>query len=325
MCVLALCTGALGAQEYRFPIDSNIDVMVWEEAHWDGRLAVDIGVHPGFAPGTPEREGFYAAPVVAVTSGTARRLDNPRGGTAVLLHGDDGRTYYYAHLSQAALEEPAVVAAGETLGWIGNTGTWSQFLEPHLHFSMANGHQNGFDWVADIDPVLWLEQQFGRKPLPLPANSLAGVTGVAYPLDEPDGAPLFPGFTVTADYDAVVRENPLLAGVRIAPRGFAPSPASEAPPLRAGAATARQAPVRATLAGAVRVHRDTTLGLRLQITNARARYSVLISGPIEPIVTTGDIVFADQIIGFTAGEVHYTVFYRGRLAGRSSFEETQAR
>ena len=344
ICVL-ICTAVAAsawAQEYTFPVAANIDVMVWEAAHWDGQLAVDIGVHPGFPPTAPEREAFYSAQVVALTGGTAMRLDNPRGGTAVLLHGDDGRTYYYAHLSQAAIEEPTRVAAGEPLGQIGNTGTWSQFLEPHLHLSIANGHQNGFDWIADVDPVLWLEQEFARGPIPVPANTLAGAAGVTYPVDAPEGLPLFPGYTITADYDAVAGENPLLAGVRLAPRGFEPDAVGRAGDTAAGGASAthaphdeqasrarpaagRQAPVRATVAGAVRVHRDTSLGLRLQITNARARYSVLISGPIEPVVTTGDVVFADQIIGFASGELHYTIFKNGRLGGRELFPPAQAR
>ena len=137
-------------------------------------------------------------------------------------------------------------------------------------------------------------------------------------------------------------ENPLLAGVRLAPRGFEPDAVGRAGDTAAGGASAidaphdeqasrarptagRQAPVRATVAGAVRVHRDTSLGLRLQITNARARYSVLISGPIEPVVTTGDVVFADQIIGFASGELHYTIFKDGRLGGRELFRPAQAR
>jgi murein DD-endopeptidase MepM/ murein hydrolase activator NlpD len=302
-----------GVQGYAFPITGNIDAMVWEAEHWDGRLAVDIGVHPGFPAGSPERGAFYQAEAVAVVDGTAQRLDNPRGGTAVLLHGVDGRTYYYAHLASSPITEPTLVLAGERLGRIGNTGTWSQFLEPHLHLSMAEGHQEGFFWTADIDPVRWIEQHFGRGPAAVPVTTLAGARGASYPIDEPEGYPLFSGFTTTADYDAVIAENPLLAGVRIAPRG-------------AGSGrSVTQAPVRATMTGVVRIHRDTPLGLRMQITNARAGFSILISGPIEPVVTTGSVVFSDQIIGMTRGEIHYTIFQNGRLAGREWFSDVYLR
>ncbi len=307
--LLVLMPIAGAADDYRFPISGNTDVMVWEAEHWDGRLAVDIGVHPGLAAGRPERTAFYNAAVVAVTAGVVSRLDNPRGGTAVVLHADDGRTYYYAHLREAALNEPTRVAPGTVLGTIGNSGTWSQFLEPHLHFSIANGHQHGLDWTADVDPVRWLEQTFGRSPLPVPQTSLAGATGILYPRDEPEGLPLFSGYQVTSTYAEVAEQTPLLSGVRIAPRGYNPDRRE----------SARQLAVRATMTGVVRVHRDTPLGLRIQITNGRARFSVLISGVIEPIVTTGELVFADQVIGFAASEIHYTVFQNGRLAGPEWF------
>jgi hypothetical protein len=261
-------------------------ILVWEEPHWDGSLAVDMGIHPGFALDAPERAAFYSAPVRAVVAGRAMRLDNPRGGIAVLLHGTDGRTYYFAHLRESEIDSPRDVAAGETLGRIGNTGTWTQYLEPHLHFSIAEGHVTGLSWQADVSAAAWLRRAF----------SLAATPVVQAPLvaDHPQGLPLFGAATAVTGYEEASRDNPLLAGITVNP-----------------AATAARVPVRATLTGLVRMHRDTPLGTRIQITNARGGWSVLISGAIEPIVRDG-VVYREDIVGFATGPLHYMTFSGGR-------------
>jgi murein DD-endopeptidase MepM/ murein hydrolase activator NlpD len=285
--------------------------MVWEAHHWDGLLAVDIGIHPGFAVGSPERASFYRAQALATIGGVAQRLDNPRGGIAVMLHGDDGRTYYYAHLSSSRIveDERRRVAAGAPLGRIGNTGTWSQFLEPHLHLSIAEGHQEGTSWVADVNPVWWLERTFGRAANgPLTRARAARPEQTIYPSRPPVGLPLFGRPVITADFAATAAQNPLLAGLRLAPAGASGADG-------AGGSF----PVRATLTGAVRIHRDTRLGVRLQITNPKAGYSVIISGQITSTVEHGQLVYEDDVIGMTAGELHYTVFQNGRLQEKFEF------
>ncbi|MFP4552052.1 MAG: hypothetical protein ACLFNT_14695, partial [Spirochaetales bacterium] len=95
--------------------------------------------------------------------------------------------------------------------------------------------------------------------------------------------------------------NALLAGLRLRGAGSTSNDSSATHP------------VRAPLTGAVRIHLDTSLGVRLQITNPRAGYSILISGAIEPTVTNGQLAYVDDVIGFTRDEVHYTVFRGGRL------------
>ena len=289
---------------YVFPIAADPSIMAWEEHHWDGTLAVDIGVHPGFTVGSAERERFYRVAAVAVIAGWAQRLDNPRGGTAVMLHGDDGRTYYYAHLASATVgeSERIRVEAGDALGGIGNTGTWSQFLEPHLHLSIAEGHQRGTDWVADVNPVWWLERTFGLAARgPLTAARERVPEAAIYPNKPPEGLPLFGEPVIVADFKQMSDENPLLGGLRVRAAGA----------LSEGS-TATHA-LRAPLTGAVRIHRDTPLGARIQITNPRAAFSVLISGALEPTVTNDQIVYADDVIGVTRGAIHYTVFRNGRL------------
>ena len=79
-------------------------------------------------------------PVVAVSDGTVLKLhQGSRGGIAVYLLDDDGRTrYYYAHLDGYAegLREGQRVERGEVIGFVGDTGN-AQPGDYHLHFSIA--------------------------------------------------------------------------------------------------------------------------------------------------------------------------------------------
>ncbi len=278
--------GLVHATPYAFPVEGDPTVLWWEERHWDGALAVDIMMNPSFQRLAPERSEYYRRNVVAVTSGTASRLDNPRGGIAVLLHGDDNRTYYYAHLSESTIEEPQQVRLGEPLGTIGRTGTWTQFLEPHLHFEIANGHQTGTGWTADVDPVGWIERTFGIGP--------SRFTRHSYPADRPDGVPLFGRHEIRTRYPEARAANPLLAGVTVIAR------------------EGERVPVRSPVTGIARVHVDTPLGVRLQITNSHADWSVIISGEIEPLIRHGELVYRESVVGFASGPLHYMVFHRGR-------------
>lgn len=79
-------------------------------------------------------------PVVAVDDATVLKLhQGARGGIAVYLLDDDGRTrYYYAHLDGYAqgLHEGQRVQRGEVIGYVGDTGN-AQPGDHHLHFSIA--------------------------------------------------------------------------------------------------------------------------------------------------------------------------------------------
>jgi murein DD-endopeptidase MepM/ murein hydrolase activator NlpD len=79
-------------------------------------------------------------PVLAVMDGTVLKLhQGSRGGIAVYLLDDDGRTrYYYAHLEGYAqgLHEGQRVQRGEVIGYVGDTGN-AQPGDYHLHFSIA--------------------------------------------------------------------------------------------------------------------------------------------------------------------------------------------
>jgi len=78
----------------------------------------------------------FNVPVYAFTSGVVVRRGSSRlGGLGLYLRGDDGATYFYAHLNgytSAAVAGRRVVA-GEHLGFNGSTGNASRSA-PHVHF-----------------------------------------------------------------------------------------------------------------------------------------------------------------------------------------------
>ena len=75
-------------------------------------------------------------PNVAVVSGSFETHHSGLGGLSIYLHGDDGHTYYYAHLSQIVGSDRRV-AQGEV---IGRTGSSGDATTPHTHFEF---HPNG--------------------------------------------------------------------------------------------------------------------------------------------------------------------------------------
>ena len=78
----------------------------------------------------------YGTPNVAVVSGTFETHHSGLGGLSIYLHGDDGHTYYYAHLSQIVGPDRRV-AQGEL---IARTGSSGDATTPHTHFEF---HPNG--------------------------------------------------------------------------------------------------------------------------------------------------------------------------------------
>jgi murein DD-endopeptidase MepM/ murein hydrolase activator NlpD len=73
---------------------------------------------------------------VAVVSGSFETHHSGAGGLAIYLHGDDGHTYYYAHLSRIVGPDRRV-ARGEVVALTGSTGN---ARAPHTHFEF---HPNG--------------------------------------------------------------------------------------------------------------------------------------------------------------------------------------
>jgi murein DD-endopeptidase MepM/ murein hydrolase activator NlpD len=91
-------------------------------------------------PGGRRHEGTdlmnpYGTPNVAVVSGEFETHHSGLGGLSIYLHGDDGNTYYYAHLSQVVGPDRRV-AQGEVIGLTGSSG---DATTPHTHFEFHPG------------------------------------------------------------------------------------------------------------------------------------------------------------------------------------------
>jgi murein DD-endopeptidase MepM/ murein hydrolase activator NlpD len=80
-------------------------------------------------------------PLVAVVAGSVFFQSDNLGGLAAYVQGNDGNTYYYAHLSDYAGGSRSV-SAGELIGHVGNTGDASDGPS-HLHFEIRPGGPNG--------------------------------------------------------------------------------------------------------------------------------------------------------------------------------------
>ncbi len=76
-------------------------------------------------------------PVIAVTDGTVSYTgERGIGGKQVWLRdGLFGKSLYYAHLDDYAVQSGDRVKMGDTLGYVGNTGN-ARFTPPHLHFGI---------------------------------------------------------------------------------------------------------------------------------------------------------------------------------------------
>ena len=93
-------------------------------------------------PGGKRHEGddIFAprgVPVVANVSGVLSHVTGAVTGNGYYLRGDDGATYYGAHLD-GYVAAPGRVAAGTVIGRVGNTGD-AATTPTHLHFEIKPG------------------------------------------------------------------------------------------------------------------------------------------------------------------------------------------
>ncbi len=89
-------------------------------------------------------------PVVAASDGVvSSRTGSKLGGKVVWLKAR-GINQYYAHLDSQAVRPAQRVRAGDTLGWVGNTGN-ARSTPPHLHFGVYRFGRGAVDPFPFID------------------------------------------------------------------------------------------------------------------------------------------------------------------------------
>ncbi len=117
--------GSLG-----FPVERHDHAAIrsfWGDWRSGGRSHQGVDI---FAP--------RGTPVLAATNGTVRSTrPNNLGGKVVWLRDALGRSQYYAHLDSQVVRRGDRVQAGDTIGFVGNTGN-ARTTPPHLHFGIAS-------------------------------------------------------------------------------------------------------------------------------------------------------------------------------------------
>jgi peptidoglycan LD-endopeptidase LytH len=79
----------------------------------------------------------FGTPTVAPVSGEVVHKSSSLGGQTWYVYGDDGNTYYGAHLSSYENQGAGWVAAGTVIGYVGSTGNAGD--TNHLHFEYHPG------------------------------------------------------------------------------------------------------------------------------------------------------------------------------------------
>lgn len=106
-------------------------------------------------------------PVVAITDGAVSYTgERGIGGKQVWLRdGMFGKSLYYAHLDGIAVEQGQHVKAGDTLGFVGNTGN-ARFTPAHLHFGIYR-----FGGAVDPLPYVFTTEKISAKSYPVTFKS----------------------------------------------------------------------------------------------------------------------------------------------------------
>jgi murein DD-endopeptidase MepM/ murein hydrolase activator NlpD len=98
-------------------------------------------------------------PLLAVAHGTVFSVGwNDLGGWRLWLRDDNGNEFYYAHLSAYTplAVNGAIVAAGDVLGFVGNTGD-AEGTPYHLHFEVHPVGLLGLGYDGAVDPTPYLD------------------------------------------------------------------------------------------------------------------------------------------------------------------------
>lgn len=134
----------------------------------------------------------FGTPFVAPEPGTVQRFGfESTGGNSVYFAGDDGYSFYGAHLETFApgLRTGVHMAAGTLLGTVGNTGD-ALGGSPHLHFQL---YAPGRAWGTPEDPYFWL-----KASLETSIHNAGGIVANDVQPDATGPAPINPGSLVSS-------------------------------------------------------------------------------------------------------------------------------
>jgi hypothetical protein len=92
-------------------------------------------------------------PALAAADGVVRWVGENRLGGNVVFVADParGHSLYYAHLDRQAVTTGQRVRAGDTVGFVGNTGN-ARSTAPHLHFGIYRAGEGAVDPFPYVDP-----------------------------------------------------------------------------------------------------------------------------------------------------------------------------
>ena len=182
-------------------------------------------------------------PVLAAADGVVRSTRrNNLGGNVVWLRDKFGRTHYYAHLDRQAVSRGQRVQAGDTIGFVGNTGN-ARTTPHHLHFGVYS--RGSFDPYPALQPLPTTPADFAgdrgvigslvrvtrasartralpstdssvlaELPLHTPLQVEAG-TGAWYRVTTPDGTIGFVGTSLTEPADTPIRREVVAGGATL--------------------------------------------------------------------------------------------------------------
>lgn len=104
----------------------------------------DISLHHGSEQGASDLFAPEGTTIVAMRGGKVVDAGwNDLGGWTVTIQGDDGLTYYYAHMKVApAVAAGQAIGTGVFIGQVGETGN-AAGTGAHLHLGIGYGIQNG--------------------------------------------------------------------------------------------------------------------------------------------------------------------------------------
>ena len=133
--------------QFAFPVEGHGPAYIysWFGAPRDGGRRSHRGVDIFARRGTP---------VLAASAGRVSRVRDTAIGGKVVWVRDPVRnaSIYYAHLDSQYVRDGQFVEAGDTVGFVGNTGN-ARTTPPHLHLGLYRRGEGAVDPFPFIDPV----------------------------------------------------------------------------------------------------------------------------------------------------------------------------